>query len=498
MSVIRKLAGHTAIYGISSIAARMLYFFLTPLYTDTDLISQADYGIVTDVFAYIAILMVLFTYRMEMAYFRYGAEQGQAQRSFRTAMSSHIISTLGLGLLLLPLAPVLAGLAQYAQRSELIVLALLILSLDTLSEVPMARLRLEGRPLRFAAVQGGSIVLNLALNLFFILFCPLVLQWEGWEAWHPFIKSIYDPTIGIGYIFIANVAASAFKFLLLWPAWRDFRLQIDWEHWKKMMRYSLPLILVGFSFVINETLDRKLLPILGKGSDEEKLAQLGIYGANYKLAMIISLFTQAFRYGAEPFFFQQKNRLDARELYARIARYFFLAGTLGFLGIVCYLRVIRYFIGEAYWVGLHVVPILLLANLMLGLYYNFTVWYKLTEQTRWGAIISGGGALVTIILNIWWIPIYGYTGCAVATLICYTGITIACYLVGRRYYPIPYPIGRMARYLALALSLAGLSALFYGMPLLPNLLLNTGLLAIWGVAIWRWEGPALRAFFRKG
>ena len=215
-----------------------------------------------------------------------------------------------------------------------------------------------------------------------------------------------------------------------------------------MITYALPLVVVGISYVINEMLDRSLLPILGSGTDEENQQALGIYGANYKLAMLLTLFQQAFRYGAEPFFFKQKNMPDAKEKYAAIANYFFIAGLAGFLAIMLYIDIVKYFIGAEYWQGLHVVPILLLANLMLGLYYNFSVWFKLTDRTIWGAYLSVGGALITILLNIWWIPIFGYTGSACATLICYSAMVCASYIIGRKYYSVPYPLVKMLNILS--------------------------------------------------
>lgn len=450
---IRKLAGQTAIYGISSIIGRALYFLLTPIYTN--IFPTDEYGVVTGLFALMGFALVLFTYRMEMAYFRFGADE--PKKSFDTGFSSLIISTVFLALLFLLFSRETARLLGYPDHVNLVAMCAGIIALDALSEIPFARLRLEGRPIRFAAIRLTGIGLNLALNLFFLVLCPWALLQEGLASLHPWINAVYDPAYGIGYIFFSNLLASALTLALLLVLLRGFSFGIDRAMWREMMKYALPLVLVGFSFVINEMLDRQLLPLLGSGTLEENQSQLGIYGANYKLAMILSLFTQAFRYGAEPFFFKERHKTNARQNYARVAKYFTLIGLLGFLGIMLFLDVFKYFIGKDYWSGLHVVPILLLANLMLGLYYNLTVWYKLTDKTMWGAYISLGGALITIALNIWWIPIYGYTGSAWATLICYGSMTVVCYLLGQRHFAIPYPVGRFLLYLAVSIGLWGLA-----------------------------------------
>jgi O-antigen/teichoic acid export membrane protein len=450
---IRKLAGQTAIYGISSIIGRALYFLLTPIYTN--IFPTEEYGVVTGLFALMGFGLVVFTYRMEMAYFRFGADE--PKNSFDTGFSSLVMSTVVLALLFLLFSGETAQLLGYPDHADLVAMCAGIIALDALSEIPFARLRLEGRPIRFAAIRLTGIGLNLGLNLFFLILCPWILQQEGLSSLHAIVNAIYDPEYGIGYIFFSNLMASALTLGLLLLFLRGFQFGIDRGHWKEMMRYALPLVLVGFSFVINEMLDRQLLPLLGSGTLEENQSQLGIYGANYKLAMILSLFTQAFRYGAEPFFFKERHKSDARQNYALVAKYFALIGLFGFLGIMLFLDIFKYFIGEDYWGGLHVVPVLLLANLMLGLYYNLTVWYKLTDKTMWGAYISLGGALITIGLNIWWIPVYSYTGSAWATLICYGSMAVVCYLLGQRHYAIPYPVGRFLLYLAASIGLWGLA-----------------------------------------
>lgn len=446
---IRKLAGQTAIYGISSIVGRAFYFLLTPIYTA--LFSTGEYGVLTGMFAMMGFSLVLFTYRMEMAYFRFGAEA--PEKSFDTGFTSLVFSTVFLGGLLFLFRDSAAELLGYPGEGRLIGMCAGIIAFDALSEIPFARLRLEGRPVRFAVIRLTGIGINLGLNLFFLIFSPWAIEQQSMAFFHPVIEMLYDPAYGICYIFLSNLLASGFTLILLLGTIRSIHFQIDLKLWKEMLGYALPLVLVGFSFVVNELLDRQLLPLLGKGTLAENQSQLGIYGANYKLAMILSLFTQAFRYGAEPFFFRERHKKDARETYALLARYFFIIGLSGFLGIMLFIDIFRYFIDEAYWGGLHVVPVLLLGNLMLGVYYNLTVWYKLKDMTMWGAYISLGGALITIILNIWWIPQYGFTGSAWATLICYSSMTVACFFLGRHYYPIPYDVGRFFLYLIIALGI---------------------------------------------
>lgn len=447
---IKKLAGETAIYGISSIVSRLLYFLLTPYYTS--LFLPDEYGIVTDLFAYIAFALVFFTYRMELAYFRFGAEQGQERKTFNTGLWSLSGTTIVLGGIFILLAPWMSGISGYGERVWLIYLALGVLVFDTLTEIPKASLRLAGRPVRFAIVQTSNILVNLASNIFFLWFCPWALDGGHAEWMHPFLQAVYFPSFGIGYIFLSNLIGSATAFILLLPEIGKVQWHFDTGLWKKMLRYSLPLLVVGLSYVINETFDRKAMVWLLPGTAEENQTQLGIYGANYKLAMILALFTQAFRYGAEPFFFKQKKEGNARNIYALVAYYFFLFGLLGFLGVSLFIEVFKYFLGDpAYWEGLDVVPVLLLANLFLGMYYNFSVWYKLTDRTRYGAWISVGGAIITIGLNIWWIPEFGFRGAAWATLICYAAMMIATLIVGRRFYPVPYQINKMTGYFLLAI-----------------------------------------------
>ncbi len=493
---IKKLASETAIYGVSSILGRILNFALVPLYTG--IFAPSEYGIVTQLFAIVAFSMVFFTYRMEVAYFRFGTDKSLDRKvTFNTGFSSIALSTVILVVLATSLAPYFISSYNLVDYKAFVYLCIGIICLDTLSELPYAELRLKGRPIRFASIRLTNIFINLGLNLFFLKFCPWALESEALQFLHPFINTVYSPEIGIGYIFISTFIASLIAFLLLSPTFKQYRFMLDLVLWKNMMRYVLPLVIVGFAYLINEMLDKLLLERLLTGTVEENKAAVGIYGANYKLAILISLFTQAFRYGAEPFFFRNKNQKNAKVLYAIVAKYFLIFGLIGFLVVTLYLDLFKHLLrNEAYWEGLKIVPIVLVANVLAGLYYNFSVWYKLIDKTEWGAYISVGGALITIALNIWWIPILGYMGSAWATLICYTFMTLACYLLGQKYYPIPYAIWRMGLYLLVAVGVYVLSEWINPGGLIATLGMNTLLLLLYLSFIYMQEEKSLRAVLK--
>ncbi len=498
---LKKLAGETAIYGVSSILGRILGFVLVPYYTN--IFSPSEYGVVTLLFSGIAFAMVIYTYRMELAYFRFGTDKSLNRGDvFNVSLSSIVITTLFFTSLFFFLAPYYADFQEIPDRLNLVYFALGILSLDVLNEIPKAKLRLDGRPIRFAIVQLSNIFVMLGLVFFFLKYCPIILETERLSVMHNFINEIYDPNFGIGYIFLANIIASLVVFILLLPEWSNFKLLINRTLWSKMMGYSLPMVIVGISFVINEMFDRNFMVKLLPGTIEENQTQLGVYGANYKLAMILALFTQAFRFGAEPFFFKQKDKKEAYQSYADVAKYFFIIGIVGFLFITLYLDFFKqiFLRQETYWVGISVVPILLIANLFSGMYYNFSVCYKISDRTMFGAYISVTGAIVTILLNLWWIPIFGYHGSAWATVICYGLMMILSYLFGRKYLPMPYQIGKMLGFLILGIGTYLLSVWI-------NNILQTNQFTYFGIntilfflfigIIWMIEGDELKKALRN-
>ncbi len=449
-SLVKKLAGETALYGMSSIVARLLNFLLVPLYTR--LLPREEYGIVTDLYAWTAFLLVLWSYRFESAFFRFGTPVEDRNAVYATGMRSLLASTAVLTAGLFAAAQPIATALGYPEHPEYIRWFALILAFDALSELPFARLRLEQRPLRFVSAKILNIGVYIGFNLFWLLFCPWADR-QGVQA----VRMVWSPSLDVEYIFLSNVLAGGVTLLFLWPQMRALQLAFDAALWKKMMRYAWPLIIVGFAGMVNEMLSRVMLKYLLTGTPEENLAQLGVFGANYKLAMLITLFTQAYRYAAEPFFFRNAASDNALHTHAAATKWFTIVTTAGMLAILLFMDVVQHFIGRDYRSGLHVVPVLLLANVFLGIYYNLSVWFRLKDKTTTGAVVAVAGALVTILLNLWWIPRFGYTGASWATLVCYGFMCAATWWTGRRHYPVQYPFGSMAFYIGLTLVLYALS-----------------------------------------
>lgn len=445
MSFLKKLAGQTAIYGVSSILSRLLnYIILTPYLTRVFL--PSEYGVVSEIYTYIALLLVFFTYRMETGYFRFSTKsEDNVQKTFSTASLSILISTFFYGSLMLIFSQSIADLLKYPDNANYIVWFTFIIAFDALSAIPFARLRLKNQPIRFAAIKTLSIL----VNIFFILFFLEGLPWLSLNAWTG-LDFLYNPDDRIAYIFIANFLGSLAAICCLLPHYFHIEFRLDKALWKEMMVYTLPLTLVGLAAVINQLISLPLLKFLLPYGIEENQAQVGIYTASMRIAILMSLFIQAFNYAAEPFFFRNAKEANAKEIYAKVGQAFALVGSLIFLGIMLYLDLIQLLLGKDFREALGVVPILLLAFLFLGLYYNFSIWYKLSDKTKIGAYISIAGALITLALNFWLIPIIGYYGAAWAALACYSFMAAAGYFTGQKYYPIAYPIRKMLFYIGLS------------------------------------------------
>lgn len=455
MQVLKKLAGQTAIYGLPSIIGRLLNYLLVPLHTG--IFVPERFGVITEMYSYVAFLVVLLTYGMETAYFRFQSKTEENAPIFSTVLLSLLSTTLLFIAICSLFAQDIADFIAYSDHKEYVVWFAFIVGMDAVSSIPLARLRLENKAKKFALINMSAILINIGLNLFWIGYCIP----ENTAGNSNFILDhFYDPSIGVGYVFLANLFASFFKFLLLSPIIFKVRMRFDWEILKQMLKYASPLLVASLAIIVNESADKIMLKWMLKDDlgVDGATKEVGIYGACYKLSIIISLFIQAFRYAAEPFFFSQEKHKDAKETYANIMKYFVIVCAVIFLGVMLYLDWLRYFIpNQSYWVGLKVVPILLFANIFLGIFYNQSIWYKLSEKTGYGALIASIGALITIALNLLLIPTYQYLGSAWATFFCYLSMVLLSFYYGNKHYAIPYSIKRIVFYLVFAFLLYLLS-----------------------------------------
>lgn len=447
MAGVKSLAKDTAIYGMSSIVGKFLNWCLTPLYTY--LLIPEEYGIIVNLYAWIGLLLVLLTYGLETGFFRFAndPEKGDSQTVYSTCMTSLGVTTLlFLGLVSVFLSPISSAL-QCEQHPEYITLIALIISFDVFSALPFAYLRFKLRPLRFAFLKLLNIGLTICLNLFFLLACPAIYkshpEWINW---------FYDPSYGAGYILISNAIASFILLLCLTPEIFRIRWHFRYDLLRQILRYSFPLLILGLAGIMNQNLDKILYPYLIT-DQAEAMNQLGIYGANAKIAVVMIMFTQAFRYAYEPFIFARAKSEDKRSTYALAMKYFIIVDLLIFLGVMFFLDIIRYFIDPRYFAGLKVVPIIMMAELFSGVFFNLSLWYKLTDRTHWGVWFSLIGLIIIVALNLTLVPHFGYVACAWAAFACYLVMMLLSWLVGQKYYPVAYDLKSIGKYTALALIL---------------------------------------------
>jgi O-antigen/teichoic acid export membrane protein len=446
LSSIKKLASQTAWYGLSSIAARFISYLLTPYLTLK--LTEAAYGEQAIVYSFIPFLNVIVTHGMETAYFRFGSKDNEEKIYHTSSFSMIIVTGLVVACLLIWGGPI-ANLLQINLHPEYIKLVAWVVALDALTTIPFSRLRLEGRPKKYAFIKVGGILINILATYALISILP------NYAQAHPegFIAKLYVKGFEVGYILIANVLQNVFVLLLLQKEIRSLRFNIDFKLWSQMMVYALPLILVGFGGMINETMDRIMIGWWANGGSEEANKSLvGIYSACYKLAILITISIQAFRMGAEPFFFKQAQSDNAQKTYARVMKFFVITLCIMFLGVVLFLDIWKEFIrNPKMYEGLRVVPILLMANMFLGVYYNLSIWYKLSNKTMAGAWITLLGAVITIAINYLLIPRYGYMASAWATFFCYGTMMVVSYKWGQKVYYIPYATKKLIAYFVIAL-----------------------------------------------
>ena len=469
LSSIKKLAGQTIWYGASSIFARFLYYMLTP-YLTLKFAGTTQYGQMTLVYSLIPFLNTLVLFGFETAYFRYVQKREDEKEVYNTITSSLIVSTTVITVLTIVFNK---GIAQYigiGHHPEYITISAFIIAFDALAAIPFAKLRHEARPKKYAFIRIAGILLNILVAYFFLSICPAL------QKKHPdsIILLFYNPGFGVGYVLIANLAQSFFQVAALSKELSQFQWKLNKTLWREIIIYSLPLTIAGFGGMINETFDRIMLQKRSPLSGDAATFQVGIYGACYKLSILITLFVQAFRMGAEPFFFRQSTDENAPRTYARVMKFFVITICIMFLFVALYLDIWKYFIRDKkMWEGLKVVPILLFANMFLGIYYNLSIWYKLSHSTRAGAYITLIGAALTLAINYLFIPAYSYMACAWATFVCYGSMMVISFVWGQKEYRIPYAWKKLIAYMFIAALIYFIHHLLTG--LWKNRWINLGL-----------------------
>jgi len=448
------LAGQTLWYGLSNVGARMLNFLLTPLLTllMNDGKGLTEYGSMTLIYSWMGVLNIVYTYGMETAYFRFSTENSLKKHDlFSTAFGSLLISTVLFSLAIILLRGDIQSYLEISNHPEYITWTALIISLDTIAAIPFAKLRQEGRPRKYAFIRIGGILVNITFIIIFMVFLPKFAQA------HPgnIITNWYQSKDRLGFVIMANLLQSAFVMLMLLPECTDFKFRINSSLWKRMITYSAPMIIIGLGGMINDVMDRTFLDKWLPFDNATNKTIVGIYGANYKLAIFISLFIQAFKMAAEPFFFSQAKDKNAPVLYARVMKWFVITLAFAFLFTALYLDIWKVLIiqGEKFRSGIGVVPVLLLANIWLGIYYNLSIWYKLKDKMMIGLYITVAGAVITLLGNYLFIPVWGMYASAWSTFACYFIMMLLAYFLGQKYYPIPYPVKKLGTYLAIMILL---------------------------------------------
>ncbi len=499
MANLKSLAKDTAIYGLSSIVGRFLNYLLVPLYTAKLSAASGGYGVITNVYAYTALLLVILTYGMETTFFRFANKEGENPKKVysTTLISVGFTSLLFVVLVVAFLSPISSFMGYSDHPSYIWVMAVTV-AIDAFQCIPFAYLRYQKRPVKFAALKMLNILMAIGLNLTFFLLLPALYDRAGGTG---VITTVYDPTVGAGYAFYINLACSALLTLGFVNELKPIAHGFDKRLLRRMLSYSWPILVLGIAGILNQTADKILFPYIYKGADAH--TQLGIYGAASKIAMIMAMITQAFRYAYEPFVFGKSKDKDNRDTYAKAMKYFIIFTLMAFLVVIGYMDVLKHIIGHDYWSGLRVVPIVMAAEIMMGVYFNLSFWYKLIDKTIWGAWFSGVGCVVLVAINIIFVPRYGYMACAWAGFAGYGTAMLISYLVGQKHYPINYPVGEIMAYVVLA-------AILYlcmdwsnsHLPTLGALALNTALIALFGAYLVKKDFPlgslpVVGRYFRK-
>ncbi len=481
MANLKTLAKDTAIYGISSIVGRFLNYLLVPLHTAKISAESGGYGIVSNLYAWAALLFVLLTFGMETTYFRFANKEGEDPRM---VLSTALRLVGGIGVLFVVLVLCLlhpiSGAMGYAAHPEYVACFAIIGAMDAFQAILFGYLRQQHRPIKFMALKMLFIFVNILLNLVIFLILPLLFNR------FPAVQAFYERyNYGVGLIFFANLLCTLIVMVAFIKEIKGITYGFSRPLARRMLGYAWPILLLGLVGILGQTFDKMVYPRLQPG--EEGFVQLGIYGACIKIAMIMSMLTQAFRYAYEPFVFGGAKEKDSPEMLAKGMKYFIIFTLLAFLAVVFYMPILKYLVANhAYWVGLRVVPIVMIGEIFMGVYFNLSFWYKLTDQTWWGAILSAAGAIVMIAINILFVPTHGYMACAWGIFCGYGTSMLLSYFVGQKKFPISYPMKDITIYVLLAAALYGCSFLTSRLPVVLQLIAGTLLLLLFGAYIvWR-------------
>lgn len=448
MAELKSVVKDTAIYGLSSIIGRFLNYLLVPLYTAVLPAGSGGYGVVTNIYAYVGLILVILTFGMETTFFRFANKEGEKPLVvYSTTLI--IVGTISLFFLCMVLGflPQISQAMGYAAHPEYIGIMGACVALDAFLAIPFAWLRYQKRPIKFAALNLLFIFLNIVTNLLYFLVLPKL-----YPLYPDVIGLFYNPGVGVGYIFGLNLVCKAAIVAFFIPELTGFKYILDVALMKRMLRYSWPILVLGIAGILNQTADKIIFPLV-YGDIQEGQVQLGIYGACVKIAMIMAMITQAFRYAYEPFVFGKSKDQDSKTTYAKGMKFFIIFTLLAFLCVMAWLDALKYIIAPGYWDGLRVVPIVMAAEIMMGIYFNLSFWYKLIDKTIWGAWFSLAGCAVLLVINFVFIPRYGYMACAWGGFAGYGTSMILSYLVGQKKNPINYPMRSIMTYIALALLL---------------------------------------------
>ncbi len=450
--LVKKLAQQTAIYGVSSILARFLNYALVPIQTRVFL--PGEFGVVTQFFAYAGFLNILFTYGMETGFFRFATVKENKKQVYDTGVAAMLFTSLLFALAMFVFREPIATLMQFEGHTQYVTLLALTLALDAVVTIPFAYLRQENRPVSFATFKVLNISTNVFFNILFLIVCPWILESNSMASLHGITHVIYNPALGVEYIFISGLLASVVTFIAMSRYFLIKEWKVNLNLLNEILKYSWPLIIVGLAGMGNELLSRVMLTRRWAGTHEEAIYALGIFGACYKMSLLMTLFVQAYRMAAEPFFFGESKKLNPQITYARTMNFFVIFCCFIFLLVALNMDFFKnIFMGKEYYEGVRIVPILLMAQFFLGVYYNLTIWYKLTNKNIAGSLIAFAGVIITFTLNWIWIPQYGYYGSSWVTFICYGGMMVISYFLGQKYYPVPYDLKRFFIYISIAVGI---------------------------------------------